>query len=69
MITEKYCNEILQQYPEYITKDQMIAIGNPLRLSPDFPPLSTVHASFPAHGAPSVLQIHSISIDFKTSET
>ena len=25
MITEKYCNEILQQYPEYITKDQMVA--------------------------------------------
>lgn len=26
MITEKYCNEILQQYPEYITKDQMYRI-------------------------------------------
>lgn len=26
MITEKYYNEILQQYPEYITKDQMYRI-------------------------------------------
>lgn len=26
MITEKYCNEILRQYPEYITKDQMYRI-------------------------------------------
>ena len=26
MITEKHCNEILQQYPEYITKDQMYRI-------------------------------------------
>lgn len=26
MITEKYCNDILQQYPEYITKDQMYRI-------------------------------------------
>ena len=31
----------------------MIAIGNPLKLSPDFPPLHTVHATFTAHGAPS----------------
>ena len=30
-----------------------IAIGNPLKLSPDFPPLHTVHATFTAHGAPS----------------
>ena len=30
-----------------------IAIGNPLKSSPDFPPLSTVHESFPSHGAPS----------------
>lgn len=26
MITENYCNEILQTYPEYITKDQMYRI-------------------------------------------
>ena len=26
MITEKYCKEILRQYPEYITKDQMYRI-------------------------------------------
>lgn len=25
-ITEKYCREILEQYPEYITKDQMYRI-------------------------------------------
>ena len=32
---------------------RQIAIGNPLKLSPDFPPLHTVHATFTAHGAPS----------------
>lgn len=26
MITEKYCKEILKQYPEYINKDQMYRI-------------------------------------------
>lgn len=26
MITEQYCQEVLQQYPEYITKDQMYRI-------------------------------------------
>lgn len=26
MITERYCKDILQQYPEYITKDQMYRI-------------------------------------------
>ena len=26
MITEKYCREMLEQYPEYITKDQMYRI-------------------------------------------
>ena len=31
----------------------MIVIGNPLKLSPDFPPLHTVHATFTAHGVPS----------------
>ena len=31
-----------------------IAIGNSLKLSPTFPPLRTVHATFIAHGAPSV---------------
>jgi hypothetical protein len=28
-------------------------IGNSLRLSPSFPPLHTVHDSFPSHGVPS----------------
>ena len=31
----------------------LIVIGNPLMLSPDFPPLHTVHATFTAHGVPS----------------
>lgn len=31
----------------------LIAIGNPLMSSPDFPPHRTVHESFPSHGAPS----------------
>lgn len=30
------------------------AIGNPLKLSPDFPPLSTVREPFDSHGAPSM---------------
>ena len=30
-----------------------IAIGNPLMSSLDFPPLHTVHESFPSHGVPS----------------
>ena len=34
-------------------KRDMIAIGNLLKSSPDFPPLSTVHEGFPSHGAPS----------------
>jgi hypothetical protein len=29
-----------------------IAIGNPLKLSSDFPPLHTVRATFTAHGVP-----------------
>ena len=32
-----------------------IVIGNPLMLSPDFPPLHTVHATFTAHGVPSLV--------------
>ena len=32
----------------------MIVIGNPLILSQDFPPLHTVHATFIAHGVPSI---------------
>ena len=35
-----------------------IAIGNPLKLSPDFPPLRTVHAAFTAHGAPSEMNFN-----------
>ena len=30
-----------------------IVIGNPLMLSPDFPPLHTGHESFPSSGVPS----------------
>lgn len=41
------------QYREVIAENY-IAIGNPLIPSPDFPPLSTVHESFPSHGAPSL---------------
>ena len=37
-----------------------MAIGNPLKLSPDFPPLHTVHATFTAHGVPSVLFVKAI---------
>ncbi len=33
----------------------IIVIGNPLMLSPDFPPLHTVHATFTAHGVPSLV--------------
>ena len=33
----------------------IIVIGNPLMLSPDFPPLHTVHAAFTAHGVPSLV--------------
>ena len=36
-----------------IVEIDLIAIGNPLKLSPDFPPLHTVHAAFTAHGVPS----------------
>ena len=31
-----------------------IAIGNPLMLSPDFPPLYTVHETFTSYGVPSI---------------
>ena len=42
------------QYPDDVGQsDDPIVIGNPLMLSPDFPPLHTVHATFTAHGAPS----------------
>ena len=37
-----------------------IVIGNPLMLSPDFPPLHTVHATFTAHGVPSNLVIQGL---------
>ena len=32
-----------------------IWIGNPLKLSPDFPPIHTVRATFTAHGVPSLV--------------
>ena len=32
---------------------EFISIGNPLKLSPNFPPTHTVRATFTAHGAPS----------------
>ena len=32
-----------------------VGVGNPLMLSPDFPPLHTVHATFTAHGVPSLV--------------
>ena len=32
-------------------------IGNPLRLSPDFPPLHTVRDSFPSYGVPSIYSL------------
>ena len=44
-------NNSLASCPGFL---HLIAIGNPLKLSPDFPPLSTVHESFPSHGAPSI---------------
>lgn len=37
-----------------VTKEAIV-IGNPLMLSPDFPPLHTVHATFTAHGVPSLV--------------
>ena len=33
--------------------DDLIVIGNPLMLSPDFPPLHTGRESFPSSGVPS----------------
>lgn len=40
---------------------ERISIGNPLKLSPDFPPIHTVHAPFNAYGVPSndfILVLH-----------
>ena len=34
--------------------EEPIVIGKPLKLSPAFPPLHTVHATFTAHGVPSL---------------
>ena len=34
-----------------------IAIGNPLKSSPDFPPLYTVHETFTSHGVPSITNV------------
>ena len=48
--------------------NHIIAIGNHLKLSPGFPPLHTVHASFPAHGVPSFRLItllhHRLELNF-----
>ena len=46
---------------------QMIVIGNPLKLSPGFPPLHTGHATFTASGVPSsivsaVIHNHSFTL-------
>ena len=47
---------VSSQYPDDATQsDDPIVIGNPLMLSPDFPPLHTVHATFTAHGVPSLV--------------
>ena len=45
----------------------MIVIGNPLKLSPVFPPLHTGHATFTASGVPSsivsaVIHNHSFTL-------
>ena len=45
----------------------MIVIGNPLKLSPGFPPLHTGHATFTASGVPSsivsaVIHNHSFTL-------
>jgi len=37
-----------------IGSPNQIAIGNSLKLSPSFPSLHTVHATFTAHGVPSI---------------
>ena len=44
-----------------------IAIGNPLKLSPDFPPLRTVRAAFTAHGAPSEMNFNGFEHNLHTS--
>ena len=44
-----------------------IAIGNPLKLSPDFPPLCTVHAAFTAHGVPSEMNFNGFEHNLHTS--
>ena len=39
----------------YAMREELhIAIGNPLRLSPDFPPLHTGHEPFSSSGVPSL---------------
>jgi len=45
----------------------LIAIGNPLKLSPDFPPLRTVRAAFTAHGAPSEMNFNGFEHNLHTS--
>ena len=46
----------LKQTISPIYKDEIV-IGNPLILSPGFPPLHTGHATFTASGVPSIKQI------------
>ena len=45
----------------------LIHICNPLKLSPDFPPLRTVHAAFTAHGAPSEMNFNGFKHNLHTS--
>lgn len=45
---------VSNQYPNDAGQSNgPIVIGNPLMLSPDFPPLHTGHESFPSSGVPS----------------
>lgn len=45
---------------------ELIVIGNPLMISQDFPPLHTVHESFPSYGVPSSTEIKVIYTISKT---
>ena len=57
-------NNSLASYPDSL---HQIAIGNPLKLSLDFPPLRTVHAAFTAHGAPSEMNFNGFKHNLHTS--
>ena len=60
-----YLGEIPEADKDYVV--ELIAIGNPLKLSPDFPPLRTVHAAFTAHGAPSEMNFNGFKHNLHTS--